>query len=92
MATLDAMQDEALLAYVRSAAATARVVGATGNGALILATAGLLTGRGAATHWAYGEHLENLGATYIRERWVKDGKFLCVNSRASGKEADKVRE
>ena len=83
-ATLQAMQDEALLAYLRSAAATAEIVGSTGNGALILAAAGLLQGRRAAIHWAYGELLERLGATCARERWVEDGKFLTSAGGSAG--------
>lgn len=83
-ATIRAMQHEELLAYVRSAAETAEVVGSTGNGALILAAAGLLGGRRAAIHWAYGELLECLGATYARERWVEDGKFLTAAGGSAG--------
>jgi transcriptional regulator GlxA family with amidase domain len=86
-AAVDAMRDEMLLAYVRSAALSARVVGATGNGALILAAAGLLPGRRAASHWAYGEQLARLGATYARERWVKDGKFLTAAGGTAGIDA-----
>ena len=67
-AMIDAIRDESLLAYVRSAAATARVVGSTGNGALMLAAAGLLAGRRAAIHWGYGELLESLGVASARER------------------------
>jgi transcriptional regulator GlxA family with amidase domain len=83
-ATLRAMRDEALLAYLRAAAATAEVVGSTGNGALVLAAAGLLAGRRAAIHWAYGEILERLGATHARERWVEDGKFFTSAGGSAG--------
>ena len=83
-ATLAAMKDQALVGYVRSAAATAEVVGATGNGALVLAAAGLLEGRRAAIHWAYGELLEIFGATPSRERWVEDGRFLTAAGGAAG--------
>jgi transcriptional regulator GlxA family with amidase domain len=83
-ATLDAMQDESILAYVRSAATMAEVVGATGNGALILAAAGLLKGRRAAIHWAYHERLERLGVQYARERWVEDGKFFTAAGGSAG--------
>ena len=86
-ATIQAMQDEAILAYVRSAAQTAEVVGSTGNGALILAAAGLLEGRRAAIHWAYGEVLGSLGATYAQERWVEDGKFLTSAGGSAGIDA-----
>ncbi len=83
-ATIQAMKDESLLAYVRAAAETAQVVGSTGNGALVLAAAGLLAGRRAAIHWAYRELLESLGATYARERWVQDGKFLTSAGGSAG--------
>jgi transcriptional regulator GlxA family with amidase domain len=78
------MQDEPLLAYVRTAAETAEVVGSTGNGALVLAAAGLLAGRRAAIHWAYGELLGRLGATPARERWVEDGRFLTSAGGSAG--------
>jgi transcriptional regulator GlxA family with amidase domain len=83
-ATIDGMKDESMLAYVRSTAETAELVGSTGNGALILAAAGLLEGRRAAIHWAYGELLESLGAKYAQERWVEDGKFLTSAGGAAG--------
>jgi transcriptional regulator GlxA family with amidase domain len=83
-ATIHAMKDESTLAYVRSAAETAEVVGSTGNGALILAAAGSLEGRRAAIHWAYGELLESLGAKYAQERWVEDGKFLTSAGGSAG--------
>jgi transcriptional regulator GlxA family with amidase domain len=83
-ATISAMQDTSLLAYVRAAAATAQVVGSTGNGALILAAAGLLHGRPAAIHWAYAEQLESAGARYVRDRWLDDGKFLTAAGGTAG--------
>ena len=86
-ATVAAMADEALLGYVRSAAATAQLVGATGNGALVLAAAGLLTGRRAAAHWAYAELLESHGVTWASERWVEDGRFLTAAGGAAGIDA-----
>jgi len=69
-ATLAATEDEALLSYVRSAAAGAQVVGSTGNGALVLAAADLLRGKRAAIHWAFREPLEQLGAIPATERWT----------------------
>ena len=83
-ATIQAMKDESLVAYVRSAAETAEVVGSTGNGALILAAAGLLEGRRAAIHWAFSELLESLGAQHAQERWVADGKFLTSAGGSAG--------
>jgi len=60
------------------------MVGSTGNGALILAAAGLLEGRRAAIHWAYSDLLQNMGATYARERWVEDGKFITAAGGSAG--------
>jgi transcriptional regulator GlxA family with amidase domain len=86
-ATVAATADEALVGYVRTAAATAQLVGATGNGALVLAAAGLLTGRRAAAHWAYAEQLENSGATWVHEPWVEDGRFLTAAGGVAGIDA-----
>ena len=83
-ATLAAMENRTLLGYIRSAATTAQLLGATGNGAVILAAAGLLQGRRAAVHWAYAEHLESHGATWASERWVEDGRFLTAAGGAAG--------
>jgi transcriptional regulator GlxA family with amidase domain len=86
-ATVEATKNEALLSYVRTAAATADVIGSTGNGALVLAAAGLLTGRRAAVHWAYRELLESLGAVPAHEMWVEDGKFLTAAGGTAGIDA-----
>jgi transcriptional regulator GlxA family with amidase domain len=83
-AAVRAMGDAPLLAYLRAAAGTAEVVGSTGNGALVLAAAGLLAGKRAAIHWAYGERLERLGARHDRARWVEDGKFLTSAGGSAG--------
>jgi transcriptional regulator GlxA family with amidase domain len=86
-ATVRAMRDGALLAYVRRAAETAEVVGSTGNGALVLAAAGLLNGRRAAVHWAYRELLESLGAVPATALWVEDGQLLTAAGGTAGIDA-----
>jgi transcriptional regulator GlxA family with amidase domain len=83
-ATLQAMHNEPLLAYLRSVAQTAEVVGSTGNGALILAAAGLLHEREAAIYPAYREQLDNAGARFTRERWRDDGKFMTSAGGTAG--------
>ncbi len=82
--TLRAMTDPAIRAYVRTAAATADVVGSVCSGALILAAVGLLEGRPATTHWAVSSMLERLGAHYQRKRWVEDGKFIMSAGVSAG--------
>ena len=82
--TLRAMRNEPIRNYVRSAAETAEVAGSVCTGALILGSVGLLEGRQATTHWAYYKILEELGAKYVRKRWVEDGKFICSAGVSAG--------
>ena len=87
MPTIRAMGNEAIRAYVRSAAQTAEVVGSVCTGACVLASVGLLEKRRATTHWAFHKVLEQFGATYVRKRWVEDGKFICSAGVSAGIDA-----
>jgi transcriptional regulator GlxA family with amidase domain len=82
--TLRAMSNEPIRNYVRSAAERAEVAGSICTGALILGSVGLLEGRQATTHWAFYKVLEELGAKYVRKRWVEDGKFICSAGVSAG--------
>ncbi len=79
-----AMANGAIQAYLRSAAPRAEIVGSVCTGALVLAATGLLDGRRATTHWAYATELEKLGARYVRERFVEDGKFVTAGGVSAG--------
>jgi transcriptional regulator GlxA family with amidase domain len=83
-ATLEATRNQPLLDYVRSAAATAEVVGSTGNGSLILAAAGLLEGRRAAIHSSYTDHLRRLGAEPAPDMWRADGRLFTAAGGTAG--------
>ncbi len=78
------MADPAIRHSLGQVADTAPVVGSVGTGALVLAAAGLLEGRQATTHWAYHRLLERLGATYLPQRWVEDGKFITSAGVSAG--------
>ena len=84
VSTLAAMANDAVRDYLRATAGTAEVIGSIGTGALILAAAGLLKGRQATTRWAYRGILENLGARYVQQRWVQDGKFMTAAGISGG--------
>lgn len=75
-ATYQAMQDAALMDYVRSAAQSAEIIASFSTGALILGEAGLLQGQPATTHWAYASRLADYGAQYQRQPWVEAGKIF----------------
>lgn len=65
-----AMDDEALIRFLRQRSAHARWTISVCTGALLLARAGVLQGRPATTHWLAMEELGRLGAIPTRERVV----------------------
>jgi transcriptional regulator GlxA family with amidase domain len=78
------MANTAIQDYLRSAAPQAEIVGSVCTGGLVLAATGLLEGRRATTHWAYAAELGKLGARYVRERFVEDGKFITSAGVSAG--------
>ena len=70
--TMDAIEDEATLAWVRRVGENAQWVTSVCTGSLVLGAAGLLRGYRAACHWAWREHLALFGAEPVAERVVFD--------------------
>ncbi len=77
-------EDEAVLAFVRAQAATARYVFSVCTGALICGAAGLLKGRRATTHWGSFELLWCFGAIAVDERVVIDGNLITAAGVTAG--------
>src|SRR5262245_12608648 len=74
--TIDAMEDQELLAQIRRLAASARYVTSVCTGCLVLGAAGLLKGKRATSHWAWRELLSAFGAKPDPARGVRDGNVI----------------
>ncbi|MEV0318413.1 DJ-1/PfpI family protein [Streptomyces sp. NPDC050658] len=80
----DRMVDEAFLDWLRAADATSTWTTSVCTGSLLLASAGLLKGRRATSHWLALEELERYGVTATEERVVYDGKYVTAAGVSSG--------
>ncbi|MFP6584903.1 MAG: DJ-1/PfpI family protein [Candidatus Hydrogenedentota bacterium] len=70
--TMDLMQDEETIAFLKDRGEKAQWVTSVCTGALLLGAAGLLAGYKATTHWAAVPYLEGLGAIPTKGRYVID--------------------
>jgi transcriptional regulator GlxA family with amidase domain len=82
--TIEAMEDEELLAQLRRLSKTARYVTSVCTGALVLAAAGLLQGKRATSHWAWRDALSAFGATPDPARVVRDGNVITGGGVTAG--------
>lgn len=81
----DAMGDERLLAWIRSAHETSRWTTSVCAGSLLLGAAGLLSGLRATGHWGTRDMLESFGATFVPdERYVREGKIITAAGVSAG--------
>lgn len=83
----EARADDELLTEIRRLAARARRVAGVCSGAYLLAAAGLLDGRRAATHWAHCERLSRLHPTVEVDSesiWVRDGDIYTSAGVTAG--------
>jgi transcriptional regulator GlxA family with amidase domain len=78
------MADEALLGWLRAADEHSAWMTSVCSGSLLLASAGLLKGRRATTHWLAMDRLATLGAVPAAERVVTDGKYVTAAGVSAG--------
>lgn len=68
-----------VLNWIRQINKTTQYTVATCSGPLILASAGLLSGKKATAFWRVAELLTDYNVTYVNQPIVQDGKFLTAN-------------
>ncbi|HAD85749.1 MAG TPA: AraC family transcriptional regulator [Rhodospirillaceae bacterium] len=78
------MEDEEVLSFIRTQAASADYVLSVCTGALVCGAAGLLVGRKATTHWSAHHLLPYFGAEAVNERVVIDGNWIFAAGVTSG--------
>jgi transcriptional regulator GlxA family with amidase domain len=80
----DTELDAAVVHWLREVHPTTTWTTSVCTGALYLAAAGILQGLDATTHWARKHRLEQLGAHYVTERVVEQGKIITAAGVSSG--------
>lgn len=78
------MEDEAVLDFLRTAAARAQYVTSVCTGSLVLGAAGLLKGKRATSHWMSRDMLKSLGAEPVDDRVVTDGNVITGGGVTAG--------
>lgn len=82
--TVAAMEDRRYLAELRRLAVSARYVTSVCTGSLLLAAAGLLTGKRAACHWAWRDSLAEFGVVPDPARVVRVGNIITGGGVTAG--------
>lgn len=82
--TLKAMRDERILGFLSDRGSRAAKVCSVCTGSLVLASAGLLDGRRATTHWAFVDALASFGVKVERKRVVEDGNVMTGAGVSAG--------
>ncbi|MEM8789056.1 MAG: DJ-1/PfpI family protein [Pseudomonadota bacterium] len=83
-AALDLVDDQAVVAFIRKQGAACDHMLSVCTGSFLLAAAGLLEGRHAATHWKAREMLAARGVEVSAARFVRDGNVWTSGGVSAG--------
>jgi putative intracellular protease/amidase len=83
-ATAPNLEDGPVHEWLRAVDQHTTVTASVCTGSLILAAAGLLTGRRATSHWLALERLADYGAQPVSERVVIEGKYISAAGVSAG--------
>jgi transcriptional regulator GlxA family with amidase domain len=78
------MRHQPVLGWLRDVSAHADYMTSVCTGSLLLASAGLLSGRKATTHWAARGLLADLGVTVVPDRVVDTGEVITAAGVSAG--------
>ncbi len=78
------MRHQLLMDFLRQTAESVSWMASVCTGSLLLAQAGLLTGKRAVTHWLARDALAGFGVQVVSERYVFDGKFVTAAGVSAG--------
>lgn len=84
LGTVQALEDRQYLAELRRLASSARYITSVCTGSLLLAAAGLLTGKRAACHWAWRDSLAAFGVSPDPARVVREGNTFTGGGVTAG--------
>ncbi|GAA1373842.1 DJ-1/PfpI family protein [Streptomyces beijiangensis] len=83
--TVGAMENQALLRWIRDIHRHTTWTTSVCTGALVLAAAGLLDGRQATTYWASADYLQSeFDVVYRPQRYVRSGKIITAAGVSAG--------
>jgi transcriptional regulator GlxA family with amidase domain len=82
--TVNAIEDAAYLSAISRLGRKSRWITSVCTGSLLLAAAGLLRGKRAASHWAWRDLLKAFGVTPDPSRVVRDGNVLTGGGVTAG--------
>lgn len=82
--TLTALEDGAVLEWLRQVHTISRWTTSVCTGSLLLGAAGILQGKRANTHWIVRDMLAQFGATPVAERVVVEGKVITAAGVSAG--------